>query len=156
MYKAILLQRICKRAQWKLAFKLPSAAILLQKYNKKYRISEYLDIIFFPRRKNIISSLFITLSCHPLSFHVPRRSPPQTWHRFVATRRCVLPRCASRPSGFWRQNETGTTVKLRRFRRAFLSPHRDHSYAFCVLSNRTLPAPRLGKLLPWMSSCNLP
>ena len=32
---AFLLQRKCKRAQWKLAFKLPSAGFLLQRYNKK-------------------------------------------------------------------------------------------------------------------------
>ena len=31
----LTLQRKCKRAQWKLAFKLPSAAFLLQRYNKK-------------------------------------------------------------------------------------------------------------------------
>ena len=31
----LTVQRKCKRAQWKLAFKLPSAAFLLQRYNKK-------------------------------------------------------------------------------------------------------------------------
>ena len=31
----LTVQRKCKRAQWKLAFKLPSAGFLLQRYNKK-------------------------------------------------------------------------------------------------------------------------
>ena len=31
----LTMQRKCKRAQWKLAFKLPSAGFLLQRYNKK-------------------------------------------------------------------------------------------------------------------------
>lgn len=34
-----LLHRLCQRAQCKLAYKLPSAAFLMQRYNKKLKIS---------------------------------------------------------------------------------------------------------------------
>ena len=52
----LTMQRKCKRAQWKLAFKLPSAGFLLQRYNKKQLFA-------------IVCSDFVLKSAHIFNFY---------------------------------------------------------------------------------------
>ena len=54
--QVFLLQRKCKWAQWKLAFKLPSAGFLLQRYNKKQLFA-------------IVCSDFVLKSAHIFNFY---------------------------------------------------------------------------------------